>query len=276
MNLLSTFIATITDIQVYKKLPEKSLTASLGYCYSYLFIIALLSSLIIYLFVLPQTLNFLSQNVTHLKNNLPQNAHITLSPTNGLELENFTLPFSLHLLTPQDLKLPITNLLVIDPHASLKDASNQKTLFLLTQDQLVISNLANPDLLTSLPLSDLPQTITITPESINQLYQQFLTFMNNLSPYFFWLLLITIFTTLGLARLISLLIYSFVAYSFAQLAGRNYPYLHFLKITCHTIILAQILEIINLLILPGNFPMFTTAIVGLNLIATFNLPKNPT
>lgn len=274
MNPFSTLSTTFTDTQTYTTLVTKSFKASFGYFLLFQLLFSVFLAIASYFFILPQTLNLLSQNVTSMAQNLPDTAQITLSPS-GLSTTNLPLPYTLPLLIADDAPLPFNNLLVIDTDATQKDFNSYQTVILITQDKLLIQNPNSQASPIPIYLSELPQTININSQIIQEQYQLLISYLEKTQPYLLWIIMLALFISLTLVRIVSTFTYGLLLFVMGYVSGRQLSYTGALKITLHTIVIAQILSFINLLFLPGSFPMFTVSLIGLNFIALHSINNNP-
>lgn len=273
MNPFSTLAATLTDTQIYTTLPNKSFKASLGYFLLFQLLFSVILAIGSYFFILPQALNLLSQNVASVSQVLPDSAQITLS-SSGLSTTNLPLPYTLPLLAPNDVPLPFDNLLVIDPNASQNDFKALQTLLLITQDKLLIQNPNSQDSQMLIYLSELPQTIHINSQIIQEQYQLLVSYLEKNQPFLLWIIMLVLCISLTLIRIVSTLTYGLLLFVMGYVSSRQLSYTGAVKITLHTIVIAQILSFTNMLFLPGNFPMFAVSLVGLNFIALHFIHNN--
>lgn len=262
------FFSTLTDTGIFRLLVLLPVKKAYQYFVVSIVFFSLVISLILTLLA-PQGIALTNQFLNYLSDQYPDQLQIQIQ--DGQLTSNYSEPVSISF--PENIPdLPSKHLLVIDSNSSTSKVSKLDTFALMSPTDLSISSGYNSDSYTSLPWAELPEPVMITKDSINLYIDQLMTRVEELRFLFFPISLISISIYLLITHSLSALFFSFIIYSLGFLFRRQYPFQIVFKLSLYMIIWAQLIQVFNLVFLPGSFNLFGLALMGLTLIATLSLP----
>lgn len=99
---------------------------------------------------------------------------------------------------------------------------------------------------------------------------------HTLKPYLPFLLTFPIFMFYSFARILHTLFYAVLLRIFGSTVNRAYQFTHYWQLTLHTVIVADTINLLVLMVYHQSYPLvFTVAFFGTTLLAYLNLPVNP-
>lgn len=272
LNFFHTPYLTIIEPKIARQLIKKSFKSALGY---FLFFYLLIGGISGYLQMrtnVPQTINHMHIVLQSLKQNYPSDL--------DLSFENNQLYPSIA--TTAAITIPLnqtvygkSNLLIIDPNTNAETIEYKDTLFLLTQN--AFSVLTNPTTqnYTLAPYSQLNLNQTLESSDITQSATMLLQSLEQLRPYLLPTTIAISTLALIIGRLIYLAIYTLLTQLLGQLLNRKHPYKQYFILGLHTIVIAEIINQIQITALNQSYPLiFTLSFLGLTLVHTLNLVEN--
>jgi hypothetical protein len=198
----------------------------------------------------------------------PENTILSVDPQIGLTLHNAD---QVIIKSPSLEDIGLSNLIVIDPTASQSKLDAYDALISVNQSTVYLHSNQAPPL--EIPFNTFPESFSADKDTIAKVVVQAQTQLNTLYRYRLILTFVIFIIIIFITRTLYLLLYTIINRGFGWFLGRKYSYSLYLKLSLHTIILADLVYGIQFLLFPGVLNLFPLAFIGLNLIATLSLPK---
>lgn len=120
------------------------------------------------------------------------------------------------------------------------------------------------------------QNLSLTGKDIRREAEAFQTGSQSVKPYLPLVLTLPIFLGFFLARLVHSFFYALLLRLFSSTLNRSYRFSHYLKLVLHTVIVADTINLLVLMIYQQSYSLvFTAAFFGTTLLAYLNLPIEP-
>jgi hypothetical protein len=254
MRFLKKFSRLFQDLSVYQEVIDQKLKT----CISFFALFYLIFSLIAGLYLHNRfTSKFVKTSIdvaAQVKSSIPQNAKFVIK--NGQ-------------LTVSELQIPLSiqSFLYIDPTASVSALATSSALVSLGNTD---ARVATADLSETQIINYLRDGIegAMTGSTIHSTIDQIVENINTFKPFTPIIIAIVLFIGLFIARFIYVAIYSAMFVLGSLLFGNKLPYTSFIKLTLHTIIVADTLNTAIVLLYGQSYPMvFSLTFFGVTLFA---------
>jgi hypothetical protein len=246
---------------------RNNLSSSLRHFFVSYAILSIAAALILSRYILPSVIDALNQNMSAVHDQLPDEAILTID-NDRIVTQNIDLPFTL---PAKD--AAFDNLIIIDPDSIAQDINRKSTYLLITPRAFSFSSPINNSQPTILPASQFEQPTTITATDAKTYIQNLQNLLATLNRQLFLITLLSLFVGLTVSRLLYVALFAFIFQAFGFFLNRRYLYTDVFKIALHTIIIAEVINLLNRLISPAMPSLFIVAFAGLSLIALYALPK---
>lgn len=246
------------DLSVYAQIVSDSLWKNIGrFLFAYL-LLAIGYSFFASIKVLPPYLNQVQEAAVAINQTLPEDAIFTMNDFN-LSVSQLNQPFI------------IGNYLLIDTQSSSALASTSALIALGPTHMLITDTDQTSEIIfyQELNLPNFSYTGSHIKDQLSQINRQIDAFR----PYLPAIILIPLYLLLILARIFPLILYSLIFTLISSFFRSNYRFIDFLKITLNTIIVAETINLIILVIYHHLYPtIFSLAFIGTSILVYFNLP----
>lgn len=268
-SFLLTFIQTITNTQVYRRIAHQKVTDSLRYYLTGFLLYTLLLTVFLWLTVIPQSISLLEESLTQIKEQIPQDAVFEFTDNTLSSAPTFQI--TTH---PSDQDLLPDNLIIIDTSKPAESIQDSDTLVFASTNALAFANPVYPQGYALFTWEELAiGTTSLQRSSIIDQISSAQNYLERLRRYLPLLLFAALFIAITTARSIFTLIYAVISRGIGWLVGRRYNYKTYLNLSLHTVILAHIISGIQSFLFPGFMDLFPLFFLTLTLIATLSLPK---
>lgn len=256
---MNTILRLFYDLSVYSHILANSLWRSLGrFLFAYLILTA---GLAVYLNAryVPDLMNQTTTILTTLKQTIPSDAIISMN--------NYQLTIT-HLNQP----FVIDQYLYIDTAASTSSLASISATIAMNQTHLMLTGPDNTHEFHSyqdLNIAD----FSLTGGEIQSNVAWITDRLSQLKPYFPVILTVLMYPAVIIARLIHVLLYTLLFVLAASLLKSGYRFVDIFKITLHTIIVAETLNVAILIVYGTTYSsIFSVAFIGISILAYLNLP----
>lgn len=271
-TMITTFWQSISDPAIYRQLANRSFKQAFGYFAFWYAAFALMGALLATIFVVPKARDFSKSMLMDVRQGFPQDVSVTIQD-NRLSIdgaEAISIPFS------NDQGLRYDNIVVIDPSKDAEDISDLSTLLLMTDEAFSLPNATLESGYQVFRWEQLATDLTISADTVNTETTSLMADIDRLYPWVFPVLATIMFVAMISGRLVMVVFNSIFVNLIMIVTGRGQSYMQSLVIGLHTIVVAEVINVIQLLVYAGAFPrLITYAFLGISTIAVLALPKRP-
>lgn len=270
-TFFNTFWRSLTDPAVYRQLSQRRFKQGLAYFLTWYALFSATAALFITLFILPDSIVIADKLLQATQEGFPQQASVRVSQ-GSLTLSNVAAPFSIPL--PVDFGNNMEQIVVIDPSASAEEILDRKSLFMLTEEAFSIPNAVMEQGFQVFRWDQVGNDFELNYEVLSAEIESIRKDIEQLQPWAFPILLLLLFVVLGISRFISVLFNSVFINLIMIILGRGQSYTRSVVLGLHTMILAECINLIQIVAYAGAFPnLITYAFLGISIIAVLALPK---
>jgi hypothetical protein len=255
---MNTILRLFYDLSVYKDIiNQKFIHTLLRYLLAYLLLSASYSFYISQQYA-PDIINTTQTVLATIVNSTPREATLTISDYR-LSTTNLTLPFTVNNYiyldsTTENFPLDSSAIVTISSTA-VRFLTQTNTYETITFRELELNNLWITGQEIQNRLTDLSQKLT------------------QLAPYLPIFFTLPIFLGLSIARMFQAIFYAFLFLLGISLTKGHYRFKEITKITFHSIIVAEAINLAILVVYGNTYPtIFSAAFIGVSILAYFNLP----
>lgn len=255
---MNTILRLFYDLAVYRDIIKEKFSKTIIRFLSAYLILSSGYSLYISRQYAPQIITAIQTTLATIVNTIPPEATLTISDYR-LSTANLPLPFI------------IDNYIYLDPTAEIPPTESKA---LVTVGASAVRFLSESNTYETVGFKELElNDLWITGQQIQDQLGRISQQITLLTPYLPVLLAVTIFFGLSIAKMLQALFYALLFLLGVSLTKGHYHFKEIAKITFHTIIVAETLNLAILIVYNNTYPaIFSAAFIGISILAYFNLP----
>jgi len=268
-QFITTLVRIVSDPAVFRSLVYRTFIQTLGFFLGWYFLISLGAAIYLSVLYIPESFSLSEAITSSIKTNFPYT--LILSFKSSQLTINHDQPIVIPFLTKTQ---NLDNVIMIDSSASAEQVQNSNSLFLLTSKAIGMHSLNESDPYVLSWQSIITDYTLDYPTLISRL-DEYEASLDRIKPFLPLILFIGIFLFLIAVRSIFVVLYTIPLVFLANFTNRQYSYYRLFLLGLHLVIIAEIVNLIQLLVYQQMFPtIFTLTFVGLGIMAVISLPQS--